>query len=459
MSTAAVTTKARPANGSRRERFVAGAKELIAYGARKLMRDRAQQLAAALAYRTVFSLVPVLVLALIAARAVSTPSDLEYRLFKLLEYLGIAELSFEVPSEVTDIDAVPRRVELSDVIGQFASNQLDRLAEVNFGAITAVGVAVLVYAAISLVIQVEQAFNLICSAPSGRKLISRVVTYWTLLTLGAVALFLSFTIGGHFGELLRTFPDWLAWATRPLQLAVKIGATWILLVFAYTQMPNTRVKVRAAAIGAIVAAVLWEIAKSGLTWFVSNTTDGRVSVYGSLALLPIFLLWIYVTWLIVLFGLELASILQTLRHASVLDRRFAFRKQGPVILDGSVALHAIAEMARRFQDGKPTRLDELASQLGMSEEHAALLAHGAVASGLLHAIEREHEPDAYALARPAETITVGDVFAIIDRLSPSPPNTEDRRALDALRARQRSVLAKESLATLIGRLPPERNPE
>jgi membrane protein len=214
-------------------------------------------------------------------------------------------------------------------------------------------------------------------------------------------------------------------------------------------MPNTRVRLRPAAIGAIVAACLWEIAKSGLTWFVSNATEGKVSVYGSLALLPIFLLWIYVTWLIVLFGLELASILQTLRNASILDRRLTPRRQAPTILDASVALQALAEMARGFREGRATRLDDLAAKLGMSEEQAAMLATAAVNAGLVHAIERELEPDIFALARPAETIKLRDAFAVLDRLSPAPLDESAKAALRELRDRQRAPLMDLTLASLI----------
>jgi membrane protein len=323
------------------------------------------------------------------------------------------------------------------------------MGDLNFGAIAAVGVGILIYAAISLVVQVEQAFNVICGAPSGRRLVSRLVNYWTLLTLGSVALYLSFTLSGRFAAILGEMPAWLDWATLPVQLAVKVGVTWLLLMFAYLQMPNTRVRLRPAAIGAIVAACLWEIAKSGLTWFVSNATEGKVSVYGSLALLPIFLLWIYVTWLIVLFGLELASILQTLRNASILDRRLTPRRQAPTILDASVALQALAEMARGFREGRATRLDDLAAKLGMSEEQAAMLATAAVNAGLVHAIERELEPDIFALARPAETIKLRDAFAVLDRLSPAPLDESAKAALRELRDRQRAPLMDLTLASLI----------
>lgn len=438
---------ASPVGGTRRERLTASAAELLAYGARKLVRDRAQQLAAALAYRTVFSLVPVLVLALVAVRAVSSPDDLRARLSSLLDYLALSELSFEMPTAVPD--AEPQRVAISQIIDQFTTNQLSQLGDLNFGAIAAVGVAILIYGAISLVVQIEQAFNLICGAPTGRKIISRLVNYWTLLTLGSVAMYLSFTLGGRFAMVLHTMPEWLSWATQPLQVMVQVGVTWILLMFAYTRMPNTHVRLRPAAIGAIVAACLWELAKRGLTWFVSHATDGKVSVYGSLALLPIFLLWIYVTWLIVLFGLELASILQTLRSASMLDRRLAFRRAAPTLLDTSVALQAMAEMARAFRDGRPARLDELATTLGLTEHQAALLAQSALDAGLVHSIERENEPDCYSLARPAETIPLSAVFAAFDKLTPAPEDLQARAALAALRARQRAPLANQSLASLI----------
>jgi len=435
---------------SRWERFVTASTELLAYGARKLVRDRAQQLAAALAYRTVFSLVPILVLALVAVRAVSTEDDLRARLRSLMDYFALTELSFDLPEIMGPGGAESRRVALPLLIDQFATNQLSSLGEVNFTAIAAVGVGILIYGAISLVVQVEQAFNLICRAPTGRRLTSRLVNYWMLLTLGPVALYLSFTLSGQFATILSNVPTWLEWATQQF---LKVGVTWILLLFAYLQMPNIRVRIRPAAMGALVAAVLWEICKSGLTWFVSNATAGKVSVYGSLALLPIFLLWIYVTWLIVLFGLELASILQTVRNASLLDRRFTFRRSTAAILDSSVALQALIEIARGFRAGHPTRLDELAVTLGLTEDQVALIANAAVEAKIVHLVDHEDEPDTYSLSRPAESIQVSDAFEAFDRLTPSPPDESAKESLVALRKRQRAHLADQTLASMIESAP------
>ena len=117
---------------------------------------------------------------------------------------------------------------------------------------------------------------------------------------GTILIVASLAVGQIYQSRLDTLQTFLA---APLSVLGRFGATWLLLLMAYMQMPTARVYVKPAALGAAVAAIAWESSKSGLFWFVREMTDGQTAIYGSLAILPVALLWIYITWFIVLFGL------------------------------------------------------------------------------------------------------------------------------------------------------------
>lgn len=380
-------------------------RDLARHGGRQLVRDRAPQLAAALSYRTVFSLIPVLVLGLIALKAFYGEDGIRDLLDRVMSYLGFSELTIHGQG---DEGAEAVRLEVAAMIEQFVQRATRSVTEINFTAITVVSVGLFVYAAISLLIQIEQAFNQVCKAASGRRLVSRLTTYWTLLTLGSIALVTSLVVGDQLRGALEHLPQSMSWAAYPLGAFIQLAATWLLFLLAYTRMPNTRVEFWPAAIGALFAGILWEGAKFGLSRYVGMTSKGQTAVYGSLALIPLFLLWVYVTWLIVLFGLEVAYAVQTLRAES-LHRRLTTR--GPAVIDSLASISVMREIARDFNLGRASSPDKVAARCGLPETVVDALCDRLREAGLVRRVESERGESCLSLARPAETITAAEVLA------------------------------------------------
>ena len=102
------------------------------------------------------------------------------------------------------------------------------------------------------------------------------------------------------------------WISSVTSLVTSGVASWVLLLLLLTLMPNTTVHLRPALIGSLVAAILWKFAKHGFKLYLTKAVSYSV-LYGSLGLIPLFLFWMYLTWLIVLFGLELTYTLQAMR--------------------------------------------------------------------------------------------------------------------------------------------------
>jgi len=439
---------------TRFQRFAQSAYDLGRYGAQQLIRDRAPQMAAALAYRTLFSLIPVLVLTLIILKAFVGPEGIREGMNQLMGYLALDEIAVETavdpdsaPEEEPDPNEPPppddQAITFDEYVSEFVDNAMDRVTGINYGAITIVGVGVLIWAALALLIQIEQAFNVIFRAPSGRKLFVRITNYWTLLTLGSIGVFASFAIGETYARFIERMPTWLDWAAHPLQLASRIGIAWLLLLFAYTRMPSTRVRLKPAAVGAIIGALLWELAKSGLTVFVRYATEGQVAVYGSLALIPIFLLWVYVTWLIVLFGLEVTHVLQTAHRAREAE------PEGPVLIEPGAAVLLMREIARDFAAGRGAIFDDLVERTGVREDVASRIIDRLCAERLLHRVVSDADEDAFALARPAREIRIEDILDAAYDATNDPASAADAELLRSLRQRQLGVFADERLDVLL----------
>lgn len=423
---------------TRTQRTFAYLHDLARHGGRQLVRDRAPQLAAALSYRTVFSLIPVLVLSLIALKAFYGEQGIRELLDRVMVYLGFSELSVSAAG-VEGSEEV--RVQFTRMLEEFIGRATESVTQLNFRAITIVSVGLFLYAAISLLIQIEQAFNQVCKAGSGRRLISRLTTYWTLLTLGSVGLVSSLFIGDQLAGAVNRLPEWLSWAATPLGISIQLGATWLLFLLAYTRMPNTRVELIPAAIGALFAGLLWEGAKWGLSNFVGLVVKGHTAVYGPLALIPIVLLWIYVTWLIVLFGLEITYAVQTLR-ADALHRRLTYRGSG--VVDNLAAVAVMREIARDFNVGRTSDPDRVAARCGLPESVVDTLCDRLREVGLVRRVESERGESCLSLARPAESITAAEILAAT-RIA---PEQEPNQAMAKIIAVQQGALESVKLSEL-----------
>ena len=448
---------------TRLERLARFSYELARYGGRKLVRDRAPVLAAALAYRTIFSIVPVLVLAMVVVRAFSSSDDIKAALYGVFGWFGLDELVLddggaggaplvEGVGAATPVGEVfvagDGAADVPEMLSEWVNNAVERLQTLNYGAVTVVGLAVFVYAALSLLVQIEAAFNVVCRAPAGRGLVSRLTNYWTLLTLGSVGVVAAFAAGRSVNAALSDMPVWLAGAGPVIRIGIGVATGWIILLFAYTRMPNARVRLRPAAIGALVGAGLWVVARGALGWFVDLSTEGQVSVYGSLALVPMVLLWIYVTWLIVLFGLEVATSLQAVGTTTLRERE-AELSRGPLLIDPGVGVLVMREVAAAFEKGETRDLDQLSEATGVSDAALEPLMEALGGAGLARRIEGEDRPS-WTLSRPADQVALDAVLRAAQSVAVEGGGEEASGALAWLRDRQARGVEGLTLASPVG---------
>lgn len=182
------------------------------------------------------------------------------------------------------------------------------------GQLTVFGIIGLIGAALILLISIETAFNKIFHVARSRRFAVRLLVFWTLMTIGPLLLGLGFSLFGIFTALPLFGPE-----DHPTNADIVLGSLapavlgWIVLTVLYTIVPNRRVAPKDAMIGALVAAALLTFVRYTFAFYVLTMTTYQ-AIYGALAAIPIFLIWIFLVWTIVLAGAVVAAALPDWRH-------------------------------------------------------------------------------------------------------------------------------------------------
>ncbi len=427
-------------------RFLA---ELARHGMKQLKEDRAGQMAAALAFRTIFGLVPVTAIGLLIFRVLGGIDRFESFVRDVLAATPLE--SVNVPkvgaAEGAEAATVPLIDWLMETIRQINNN-------VNFESIGIVGLLVLVWAAIGMMTTIERSFNTICRASENRPLSRRVPLYGFTIIIGPGLLYLSFFLDRRFHELVTQFADKLGpWAVSSISavgVITSVGTTWLFIMLLYVSVPNTKVKLPAAAFGSLVTAVCWSVGARGLGAYISTifgTSSSYSVLYGTLGLIPVFLFWVYAMWIIVLFGLELTSALQAVGMRMV--HSIPDRPHVPPVMDPALVLPMMRVVAERFEQGEPTDARHIMERTHISERGVELVLATLASKGVLHRIEPSERPT-FALARPPGRIALSEVVDHTQSLLGSKDAIGgDWPLVEALRKAQIKSLGSQTLADLL----------
>ncbi len=179
------------------------------------------------------------------------------------------------------------------------------------GKLTLFGLVTLLLTSLMLLSTIENALNKIWRVATGRSPGQRLLVYWTLLTLGPILVVASLAVSSYLlaTELMSGVVE-SASGTRMLFKALPFLFEFCSFVLLYYVVPNREIRLAHAAFGAVVAVILFEIAKVGFTWYVTDFNSFEV-IYGALGVIPVFLIWIYISWLVILAGARYAARLET----------------------------------------------------------------------------------------------------------------------------------------------------
>mgnify|MGYP001060507056 CR=1 FL=1 len=339
--------------------------------------------AMSLVYTTLLSIVPLLALSFSVLKAFGAHNAVEPFLLNLLEPLG------EQGAEI-----------VQNVLG-FVDNM-------RVGVLGFVGLIFLVYTVIALVQKIEQAFNGIWHIEGTRSLGQRFSNYLSVImvgpllvvsALGVTATVMSSTLMQRItsveplGTLFET-------ASRLLPFGLIVAA----FTFIYMFVPNTRVRFLPALIGAVLAGLIWQ----GVGWGFASMVAGSTrfdAIYSGFAIVIMLLIWIYLAWLILLVGSNIAFYVQNPEYIRV--RGDGARVSGS--MRERLGLHLMTQVARHFVAGtQPPGLDEIAHRLRVPSRAIAGAASALEAGGLL--VRTGEDDDRYLPARDLSAIPVNAIF-------------------------------------------------
>lgn len=358
----------------------------VAVLARDLSQGQLTLRAMSLVYTTLLSLVPLLALSFSVLKAFGVYNQIQPLLLTVLEPLG------EKGAEVTQR------------IIQFIENM-------NVGVLGSVGLALLIYTAVSLVHKIEEAFNFIWHIAQPRRFGERFSRYLTMLLVGPILVFaaVGITASVMSAEVVRSVVaiepvgEALFAAGRLVPYLLVIGA----FTFAYIFIPNASVRLGAALVGGVVGGILWQTAGWAFAEFVAFSTQ-YTAIYSSFAILILFLIWLYLSWLILLFGAAVAFYYQhpdyLVAHSGELRLSNRMRER--------LALGTMGLIAGRFLHGAPPPTARDISRLVRTPLNAVQNMLDTLEDSDLVALNAD-DPPAYLPARDVSLIPVRRLLEVV----------------------------------------------
>ncbi len=316
---------------------------LLRFARRRLDEERLPQVAGSLTFTTVLALVPILTIAF----AIFTTFPLFNTFRASLEAYFIKSL---MPKAIANT--------ILGYLNQFATKAT---------RLSAFGAAGLIVTAIIMMLTIDRAFNHIWRVKAARPISQRIVVYWAIVTLGPLLIGVSITFTSDLftatGSLATSFPLIGAISYTLISVLLTMGAFTLL----YMAVPNRLVDWRDAACGGLLAATAFEIAKRIFVVFITKFPTYTV-IYGALAAMPIFLLWIYVSWLITLMGAVLTAALPIVKY----ERWWHVATPGSAFIDAMAVLSVLHQARAGAGAAVDARTIRASTRLGFDESESLL---------------------------------------------------------------------------------------
>jgi membrane protein len=373
--------------------------------------NRCPMRAAGLSYTTLLALVPLLAVVLSVSKTLlqQTSADLVPKFMDKMVAVVAPQLEFMPMGDTMAGPPAPGQAVVSSRARQEAVAQIQSFIErIHAGALGAVGSVLLIFVGIRLLMTIEQTFNDIWGIERGRSIWRKVVYYWATITLGPLLLLLAMYLTGRAEFLnlvgrLAVVPGFEKFLLRLVPFAV----LWVGFALMYALMPNTHVRPGAAIAGGIVGGTLWQLNSLLSTLYVSRVVTYS-KIYGVIGIVPVFLVGLYFSWLIVLFGAQVSYATQNIR--AYLQQRAGERidQWGRELIACRVMLHVCAHF---LHGRKPPTVEETAEATGAPPQWLNHLIQQLGDGGLLSLVAEEES--GLVPARPPESITVADVLHVV----------------------------------------------
>lgn len=368
--------------------------ELVRVVAKRFYEDHGLQTASSLTFTTLLSLVPVITVAIALMSA-----------FPVFQGMSGAIEDF-----IFD-NIVP---ESADVIEKYTEQFVDNAAR-----LTAVGLLFLALTAITLLITIDDAFNDIWRVRRPRPMLQRVLIYWALITVGPLLMGGSLSLSSWLMSASAGWTKGIPYAQVTMIKFSAIALTSMAMALLYFAMPNRPVRMKDALIGGIFAGAIFELTKQGFGFYITNFPTHKL-VYGAFAAVPVFLMWLYFSWLVVLLGAVVTASLPEWRQQTLQGR----------LAPGSTFVHALQVLKALWQAqqrGNVVTVPQLHGNLHIRYERIEII---------LEAMQRvswvnRALPAGWVLTRSPHTIAVADVYRLFV-FDPHLPLPEEETELASL---------------------------
>jgi membrane protein len=294
---------------------------------------------------------------------------------------------------------------------EIVSHILRYIENTNFGSLGAIGLLTLIVTVLALLTNIEQAFNDIWGVNETRAPFRRFADYFSVLMFAPlfllIAISMTTTLESHAFVLALMERAFVGEFIISLFRILPYIAMWAAFIFLYIFMPNIKVDFRAAVIGGILGGTLWQLAQWGYITFQVGVSRYN-AIYGTLAALPILMMWIYISWLIVLFGVEVTYALQNKQTIlrEIRDEKINF-------VSWQMAAIAILVLTTKvfYRGDPPLDPQKISAALNLPPRMARKTLDELVRLGFLSEVRHDRAKEsAYQPARPPDELTVFEVW-------------------------------------------------
>jgi membrane protein len=360
--------------------------KILLFSFRKLSQDQLLLHAPALAFFSLLSVVPMMALAFGVAKGFGLQDILQHQLQEKLALPGDAEI----------------------MILDFARTALEKARG---GLIAGLGLIFLFVTVILVFSNIENSFNKIWGIKKGRSLSVKIKDYFSVIFIGTILLLVSLSLTVAIANTHSMF-GYLNEIISFLISLVPYIIIWLLFAFVIVFMPNRKISLKAGLIAGIVSGTIYQLA---LNFFIRLQVTVSVynAVYGSFAALPLFLIWLQVSWICLLYGAEIAYAYENVKtmgfKGDTTDISIRARK--------SILLRIVHHIAKRFGDPAtpPPSADQIAEDLGISGQLVTRLIEDLVDGRLIvKTINKEHDTTGYQPGVHPDKLTVQKILKAVE---------------------------------------------
>ncbi|MBI9110544.1 YihY/virulence factor BrkB family protein [Maridesulfovibrio ferrireducens] len=357
---------------------------LVFYG---FWKDQCMIRASALTFTTMLSIVPFIAVA-----------------FSILKGIGFQDSSY-IHEILLKISAGREEV---------VTKMLEYVDNTNVKTLGVIGIATLLFTVLSTVGTIEKAFNVIWKVKKGRTFWRKFTDFFSVIFICPIAVIAATSVSVSIRKqaVLSSFEN-IYGVSEVESFFIKLAPLvliWVAFTFIYAFMPNTRVRLFSAAVGGVVAGTVWQMAQwAYINWQVGVSKYN--AIYGSFAQLPLFLLWLYLSWIIVLLGSEISYAVQNV----MLYRQQRFMPDASMEDLQKISLLALSLMSVRFNNAESAYyVEDLATEMGVPVSFLSSMLDKFVVGGILvKASDEDTEKDIYTFAVSPEKISLLRIISIL----------------------------------------------